>query len=93
MNNLYPAANYNVGIVAYGNKYFQVRSVRSDGFNTVYSSYVNATPYPLNCISAPISNVKAYVGGSWTAKPMKVYIGGAWTTKPLKRYNGSTWTI
>ena len=90
-NNLYPAANYNVGIVAYGNKYFQVRSRRTDGTNIVYSSYVNATPYPLLTITAPAYRTKAYVSGSWQLKPCKVYLGGTWQTKPAKYYNGSTW--
>jgi hypothetical protein len=90
-NNLYPTANYNVGIVAYGNKYFQVRSRRSDGYNIVYSGYVNATPYPLNCISAPAYKTKTYIGGTWQAKPVRVYLGGVWTIKPMKRWSGSSW--
>jgi len=49
-NNLYPSANYNVGVGSTGNKYFQVRSVRTDGYNTVYSVWVNASPYPINVV-------------------------------------------
>ena len=33
--------------------------------------------------------LKAYIGGSWIAKPLKVYISGTWVEKQLKFYNGS----
>lgn len=36
--------------------------------------------------------VKAYVSGAFTAKPIKVWNGSAWVTKPMKFWNGSTWT-
>ncbi len=49
--NLYPAVNYNIGVATIGNKYFQVRSVNSDGTNTVYSTWVNASPYPVNVVA------------------------------------------
>lgn len=37
--------------------------------------------------------IKAYVGGSFQAKPVKVWNGSAWVTKPLKRWNGSAWVV
>jgi hypothetical protein len=35
--------------------------------------------------------IKAYIGGSFVAKPVKVWNGSAFVTKPLKRWNGSSW--
>lgn len=55
-NNLYPSANYNIGVGSEGNKYFQVRSRRDYSGGTVYSSWVNATPYPINVTLARPSN-------------------------------------
>jgi subtilisin len=52
-NNLYPSPNYNIGIVSIGNKYFQVRSRRTEGGATVFSSWVNAMPYPINITDTP----------------------------------------
>jgi hypothetical protein len=52
-NNNYPSVNYNIGIGSAGSKYFQVRSRRSDGTNTVYSSWVNASPYPISISDRP----------------------------------------
>jgi len=37
------------------------------------------------------SQVKAYVGGAFVAKPLKVWNGTAWVDATLKRYNGATW--
>jgi hypothetical protein len=47
-NNLYALPNYNLDVSTFANKYFQIRSRRTDGTNTVYSSYYNANPYPLD---------------------------------------------
>lgn len=35
--------------------------------------------------------IKAYVSGAFTAKPMKVWNGSSWVTKPVKKWNGSSW--
>jgi len=35
--------------------------------------------------------IKAYVSGSFVAKPVKWYNGSTWVVKPLKRWNGSSW--
>ena len=52
-NNFYPNPNYNVGVISQGNKYFQVRSRRIDGGLEAYSSWVNASPYPINVTDTP----------------------------------------
>lgn len=60
--NLYPSPNYNIGVGSSGNKYFQVRSRRNDSGYLTYSSWVNASPYPISVANRP-SNF------TWTNTP------------------------
>jgi hypothetical protein len=55
-NDLYPSPNYNFGVGSIGNKYFQVRGVRFVNSTYYYSSWVNATPYPINITVTRPSN-------------------------------------
>lgn len=41
--------------------------------------------------AASTGKVKAYVGGSFVAKPIKAYVSGSFVTKKMKRWNGSAW--
>ncbi len=41
--------------------------------------------------SALTGQIKAYLAGVFTAKPVKVWNGSAWVIKTLKRWNGSAW--
>lgn len=36
-------------------------------------------------------SAKAYISGSFQAKPAKIWTGSAWVQKPVKRWNGSSW--
>lgn len=37
--------------------------------------------------------IKAYLAGVFTAKPVKVWNGSAWAIKPLKFWDGATWQL
>jgi hypothetical protein len=35
--------------------------------------------------------IKTYLAGVFTAKPIKVWSGASWVVKPIKRWNGAVW--
>ena len=41
---------YTIDTLSIGNKYFQVRSRNTDGYNIVYSGWYTAYPYPINVV-------------------------------------------
>ena len=82
----------NVDLDSFGDKYIQVRARRTVDGQTVFSSWVNASPYPINLIESPQYNtVKVYVGSSWQSKPVKYHDGHTWVQGNIKYHDGSVW--
>jgi hypothetical protein len=72
------------------------KSVNSaDWISTEYNNQSSpSTFYSIGSEETPSSSgskVKAYISGSFVAKPLKVWNGTAWVSAKLKRYNGTAW--
>lgn len=65
----------------------------SDAWDNPQASVILLDDYFVEDVPPPggSGQIKAFVGGSFVAKPVKVWNGSAWATKPLKRWNGSAW--
>lgn len=87
--------SYTIEVSTWGNKYFKVRCRytynKPDGVSvTIYSNWVDFSPYPINIQAYSSGGAKVNISGIWTIAPCKVYIGGSWVQKPVKIYNPNT---
>jgi hypothetical protein len=79
-------------LTAGGHYHWQAWAVSGATTGTAVSFGSNSESAPDYIISgAATGQIKAYVGGVMTPKPVKVWNGSSWVTKPVKVWNGSSW--
>lgn len=53
----------------------------------------NAFDISLSGAMGPTGQIKVWIGGAWTPKPVKYWTGSEWVTKPLKYWDGDSWVV
>lgn len=65
--------------------------IRYGDKDTTESTMFNTWFFGATTPPSGTGQLKAYIGGTWVAKPVKVWNGASWVTKPAKHWNGSSW--